>query len=416
MFGRMPKKSNNTRYYEILGVNNKATADELKKAYRKLAIKFHPDKGGDPEKFKEINQAYDVLSDPEKRQIYDDYGEDAIKEGMGGGGGGGMNPMDIFESFFGGGLGGGGGRGRGRGPRKGEDVVYPVKVTLSDLYNGTSKRLSLEKNVICQKCDGKGSKSGETVKCAGCRGSGMKVTIRQLGPGMIQQLQSVCNECGGTGESISEKDRCPQCKGNKVCQEKKMLEVHVEKGMVHGQKIVFQGEADEAPDTVPGDIVFLIQMKDTGGPWKRKDDDLFMEQNLTLVEALCGFKFPIRHLDDRLLVVQSQPGEIIRPGCVKAIEHEGMPHYGRPFDKGTLYISFNIVFPPSGSLDANTVTALEKLLPGRPHYDLMETDEYEECFLREVDMEAEMRRKAEQRRDEDDEESAGGHRVQCAQQ
>ncbi|WOK99490.1 DnaJ protein [Canna indica] len=147
MFGRAPKKSDNTRYYEILGVPKTASQDDLKKAYRKAAIKNHPDKGGDPEKFKELAQAYEVLSDPEKREIYDQYGEDALKEGMGGGGG--HNPFDIFESFF-----GGGGSSRGRRQRRGEDVVHPLKVSLEDLYNGTSKKLSLSRNVICQKCKG----------------------------------------------------------------------------------------------------------------------------------------------------------------------------------------------------------------------------------------------------------------------
>ncbi|CAI0543960.1 unnamed protein product [Linum tenue] len=152
MFGRAPKKSDNTRYYEVLGVPKTASPEDLKKAYRKAAIKNHPDK------------AYEVLSDPEKREIYDQYGEDALKEGMGGGGGGGHNPFDIFESFFGGGgfgvmisslcLCSVGGSSRGRRQRKGEDVVHPLKVTLEDLYLGRSKKLSLSRNVICSKCSG----------------------------------------------------------------------------------------------------------------------------------------------------------------------------------------------------------------------------------------------------------------------
>ncbi|KAK1311010.1 hypothetical protein QJS10_CPA08g00036 [Acorus calamus] len=158
MFGRAPKKSDNTRYYEILGVSKTASQDDLKKAYRKAAIKNHPDKGGDPEKFKELAQAYEVLSDPEKREIYDQYGEDALKEGMGGGGGG-HDPFDIFQSFFGGSPFGGGGSSRGRRQRRGEDVVHPLKVSLEDLYMGTSKKLSLSRNVLCSKCKGKGSKS-----------------------------------------------------------------------------------------------------------------------------------------------------------------------------------------------------------------------------------------------------------------
>ncbi|CAN6477967.1 unnamed protein product [Victoria cruziana] len=309
MFGRAPKKSDNTRYYEVLGVPKSASQDELKKAYRKAAIKNHPDKGGDPEKFKELAQAYEVLSDPEKREIYDQYGEDALKEGMGGGGPS-HNPFDIFESFFGGGF---GGSSRGRRQKRGEDVVHTLKVSLEDLYNGTSKKLSLSRNVLCPKCKGKGSKSGASGRCSGCQGSGMKVSIRQLGPGMIQQMQHVCPECRGSGEVISDKDRCGQCKGEKVVQEKKVLEVHVDKGMQHGQKIVFQGEADEAPDTVTGDIVFVLQLKEHS-KFKRKLDDLFVEHSLSLTEALCGFQFALTHLDGRQLLIKSNSGEIIKPG------------------------------------------------------------------------------------------------------
>ncbi|RWW31643.1 hypothetical protein GW17_00003736 [Ensete ventricosum] len=131
MFGRAPKKSDNTRYYEVLGVPKSASQNDLKKAYRKAAIKNHPDKGGDPEKFKELAHAYDVLSDPEKREIYDKYGEDALKEGMGGGGG----------------------SSRGRRQRRGEDVIHPLKVSLEDLYNGTSKKLSLSRNFVLTHLD-----------------------------------------------------------------------------------------------------------------------------------------------------------------------------------------------------------------------------------------------------------------------
>ncbi|KAE8709755.1 Chaperone protein dnaJ 2 [Hibiscus syriacus] len=151
MFGRAPKKSDNTKYYEILGVPKNASQDDLKKAYRKAAIKNHPDKGGDPEKFDFLAQAYELLSDLEKREIYDQYGEDALKEGMGGGGDA-HDPFDIFQSFFGGSPFGGGGSSRGRRQRRGED-------------------------------------SGASMKCSGCQGSGMKVSIRHLGPSMIQQMQ-----------------------------------------------------------------------------------------------------------------------------------------------------------------------------------------------------------------------------------
>lgn len=155
MFGRAPRKSDNTKFYEVLGVPKSASEDEIKKAYRKAAMKNHPDKGGDPEKFKELGQAYEVLSDPEKKELYDQYGEDALKEGMGGGESF-HNPFDIFETFFGGAGFGGGGSSRGRRQRQGEDVVHSIKVSLEDVYNGTTKKLSLSRNVLCLKCKGYG--------------------------------------------------------------------------------------------------------------------------------------------------------------------------------------------------------------------------------------------------------------------
>ena len=155
--------------------------------------------------FKEVTAAYEVLSDPEKRQVYDEYGEEALKDGGMGGGGGGGSPFDIFEAMFGGnpfGPGGGGGRGgsgRGSRQRKGEDVVHGLKLSLEELYNGTTKKLSLAKNVICPKCSGKGSKSGAESRCGTCSGSGARVVVRQIAPGMVQQMQAVCPDCRGAG-------------------------------------------------------------------------------------------------------------------------------------------------------------------------------------------------------------------------
>ncbi|CAM8966580.1 unnamed protein product [Rhodiola kirilowii] len=421
MFGRAPKKSDNTRYYEILGVSKGASQDELKRAYKKAAIKNHPDKGGDPEKFKELAQAYEVLSDPEKRQIYDEYGEDALKEGMGGGGAG-HDPFDIFSELFGGGFGGGGGRG-GRRQKRGEDLVHPLKVSLEDLYVGITKKLALSRNVICSKCSGKGSKSGASMKCAGCQGSGMKVTLRHLGPSMIQQMQQPCNECKGTGEAIDPNDRCPECKGEKVVPGKKVLQVVVEKGMKNGQKITFPGEADEAPETITGDIVFVIQQREHP-KFIRKGDDLFYEHTLSLTEALCGFQFALTHLDGRKLLIKSNPGEVVKPDSYKAINDEGMPVYQRPFMRGKLYIHFNVEFPDSLTQEQREL--LLDVLPQRPNSDLtdMEIDECEETTLHDVNIEEEMRRRQAQARsqeayDDDADEMhgpGGGQRVQCAQQ
>ncbi|KAM1140328.1 chaperone protein dnaJ A6-like [Malus sylvestris] len=415
-FGHAARKSDNTKYYGVLGVPKSASADELKKAYKKAAIKNHPDKGGDPEKFKELGQAYEVLSNPEKREIYDEYGEDGLKEGAGGGSTS-HNPFDLFETFLNPRY-----RSHVRRQKQGEDVVHTLKVSLEDLYNGTTKKLSLSRNILCTKCKGKGSKSGNSGRCYGCQGTGMKITTRSIGLGMIQQMQHICPECQGSGEVISERDKCPPCKGKKITQEKKVMDVHVEKGMEHGEKILFEGQADEAPDTITGDIVFVLQLKDHA-KFKRKFDDLYVEHTLNLTEALCGFQFALTHLDGRQLLVKSNPGEVIKPGQSKAINDEGMPHHQRPFIKGKLYIHFNVEFPDSGILSPHQSQMLQTVLDPRHSKKLtdMELDKCEETTLHDVNIEDEMRRKPRQQYreaydedDEDDEESMP--RVQCAQQ
>merc|ERR1719327_2515949 len=195
--------------------------------------------------------AYEVLSNPEKRKLYDQAGEQGIKEG-GSGGGGGMNPMDIFDMFFGG---GGGvdpfGRGRQRGPRRTKNLVHQLSVSLEDMYNGTVRKLALQKNVICDGCEGIGGKPGAVQKCPNCRGTGMQVRIQQLGPGMLQQIQSMCGECHGEGERVDPKLRCKKCNGRKVNRERKILEVSVDKGMEDGQKVTFSGEGDQEPGLEP---------------------------------------------------------------------------------------------------------------------------------------------------------------------
>ena len=189
----------------------------------------NPDAG---DKFKEISHAYDVLSDPQKREIYDRYGEEGL-EGNGGGGPG-MSPSDLFSQLFGGGGMGGsdffGGRGGGRssGPKRGRDMTHVLKVSLEDLYKGKTSKLALSKQVLCAKCEGRGGKAGAVQTCRGCQGRGVKVVVRQMGP-MIQQFQQSCSDCNGEGETINQKDKCKDCNGKKVAQERKILEVFIGK-------------------------------------------------------------------------------------------------------------------------------------------------------------------------------------------
>lgn len=346
--GRRPAANvDTTKLYETLEVEKDADSKTIKKAYRKLAVKHHPDKGGDEHKFKEINAAYEILSDPEKRQKYDKYGLEGLQEGGGGGGG----AEDLFSMFF------GGGSKRGSGPRRGEDVNHPLKVSLEDLYNGKTVKLAITRQVIV----------GESKVCNTCDGQGVVVEMRQIALGMVQQMQRRCTDCSGEGYTCKRK------------REREVLEVLVEKGMKHKQKITFRGKGDEKPNIEPGNINFVIQEKEHP-VFKRKGADLLVVKTLSLQEALCGFEWKIEHLDGRDLVVRSRPGEVIKPETddrrpfAKIIPGEGMPSHGNPFVKGNLYVLFKIDFPADGELDDKTIKQLKKLLPKTTENTTMDVD------------------------------------------
>ena len=317
-----------TKFYDVLGVGPDATDAQLKTAYRKGALKHHPDKNAHnpdaAEKFKEISTAYETLADPQKRQLYDQYGEEGLEQG--GMGAGGMSAEDLFSQFFGGGGGFGGMFGGGMGgmggmshpgPKKARTIHHVHKVSLEDIYRGKVSKLALQKSVICPKCDGRGGKEGAVKTCAGCNGQGMKTMMRQMGP-MIQRFQTVCPDCNGEGETIREKDKCKQCHGKKTVIERKVLHVHVDKGVQTGTKIDFRGEGDQMPGVQPGDVQFEIEQK-PHARFQRKGDDLFFHAEIDLLTALAGGAIYIEHLDDRWLTVEIMPGEVISPGKLHSI-------------------------------------------------------------------------------------------------
>lgn len=323
-------------------------------------MKHHPDKGGDEAKFKEISAAYEILSDKEKRAKYDKFGLEGVADEGGGGGG----ADDLFSMFFGGGR-----RGASQGPRKGEAVNHPLKVSLEDLYNGKTAKIAINRQVIV----------GESKMCTACDGQGVVVELRQIALGMVQQLQRRCTECGGQGY-------CAQRK-----KERKILEVHVEKGMKNNQKIVFRGMADEKPNMEAGDVNFIVQEKEHE-LFKRKGADLLITKTLSLNEALCGFEWLVKHLDGREIAIKSKPGEVIKPEAsashpfVKIVANEGMPSHGNPFVKGNLYVLFRVEFPSDGELSADAMKALKKFLPS-PAMDLAyDEEEVEVVHLEQADV------------------------------
>jgi len=400
----MPK---DTKLYELLNVEATANENEVRKAYYKLAKVHHPDKitaeGGDKEaaeeKFKEIKFAYEVLSDKEKRDVYDRYGMEGLKDGvggtefedifsnlfggMGGGGmGGGMGgfPFDMFGGGGMPGMGGMGGRGGRPQKRRTQNVVHPLKVTLEELYKGAVRHIEIERKQLCAACDGQGGKAGATKTCSACSGRGFVMAYKQIGPGMVQQMQSMCKECAGQGEILNEKDRCKVCMGRKTVKKTKKIEVNIDRGMQDSQKLTFRGESNQEPGVETGDLIVVLQQEEHD-VFTVNHDDLFMTHTVNITEALCGFKLVVKHLDGRQLVLDHPVGEFLAPGSIRGVPNEGMPVYKNPYERGNLYIKFDVKFPEQNSISDEQISKLEKLLPPKAKFNKPTGDHVEEVSM-----------------------------------
>ena len=348
-FGKpKPKKDvDTTKYYKILGVDKNASKDEIKKAYRNLVRTKHPDKGGSEEEFQNIQLAYDTLSDENKRKVYDEYGEEGLKEGMTG-----EEPTDIFDLFTRG--------GKKNVKRKTKSVLQAMEVSLEDIFMGKEKYLEIKRYRICKKCKGNGSKDpNANTKCPGCNGKRVKLVVQRMG-NTILQSQQTCPDCRGEGYIIKNEDKCPTCKGQKVNQESKTLKILLDKGAPDGKRYTFEGESDEMPGYDPGDVIIEIRIK-KHPVFERTGADLTMKADISLLEALTGFQLLINHLDGRHVLINSKKGEIIKPGVIKTVKECGMPFFDHPTRFGNLYIKFNIHFPKS--LKDNQKEALFELFP-----------------------------------------------------
>jgi DnaJ-related protein SCJ1 len=335
-------------YYAELGLSKEASDDEIKASFRKLSLKYHPDKNkGDQEaqkRFMRINEAYDALSDPDKRQIYDIYGEDGLKNQ-----GQQAQGWDPFAGLFGGGQQGG--------RKKGPDFRMDLRITLEELYSGSSKVFSIQRKVLCKKCRGTGAKDGQTKVCPTCKGTGVVTTIQQLGPGFNVQMQRPCDRCGGKGKTHSA--NCPVCRGEKVIDERKELTAIIERGMPDGHEIVFERMSEQSPDAIPGNVIVKLSTE-THPRFKRRGNDLLHSMTISLKEALLGFRKTIHQLDGREIdVVRNQ---ITPPGFVMNIVGEGMPFHNVPSKRGVMEITFTVAFPRS--ISASQKAELETLMAG----------------------------------------------------
>jgi DnaJ-related protein SCJ1 len=347
-------------FYKVLGVGKDADERQLKKAYRKLSKQYHPDKNPDDktshEKFVQVSEAYEVLSDEELRKIYNQYGHEGVqqhKQGGQRGGGGGRDPFDIFSQFF------GGGGHFGRGQRRGPNMEVRVHMPLRDFYTGAEHEFKVEKQAICSKCSGSGSEDGQREQCGKCRGQGMVVQKHMLAPGIFQQMQMQCDVCGGKGSTV--KHKCKECHGERVVRTEEAYELVIEKGMPRGVRVNYENEADESPDFEAGDLVVHLMEKEPelgsdeqtltdGTFFRRKDQNLFWREVLSLREAwMGGWTRNLTHLDGHIVRLSRQVGEIVQPGAVEIVEGEGMPIW-RPEEGGedrygALHVEYVVVLP-----------------------------------------------------------------------
>lgn len=310
-------------YYEILGVSKSATADEIKKAYRKVAIKFHPDKNPDDptaeDKFKEAAEAYEVLSNPEKRERYDRFGHQGVN---GGGFGGGMNMEDIFSQFgdiFGGGgnpfesfFGGGGGRGQAR-RRKGPNLRIKLKLTLEEVANGVEKKIKVKRHVTCKVCDGNGAKNGTSLQtCSTCGGSGQ---VRKVMNTMLGQMvsSSTCPNCRGEGKIVT--DTCDACKGDGRMMEEEVIPIKIPAGVSEGMQLSMSGKGNvPIRGGIPGDLLIVIE-EEEHEVLKREGNNVVYDLYISFADAALGTSAEVPTIDGMVKIKiepATQSGKILR--------------------------------------------------------------------------------------------------------
>lgn len=351
-------------YYEVLGVSKGASDDEIKKAYRKTALKYHPDRNpGDKqaeEKFKEAAEAYDVLSNPDKRVRYDQYGHAGVDNNGGFGGGGGMSMDDIFTHFgdlFGdlggfGGFTGFGGSSRAR-VNYGSDLRVRIHLTLQEVMKGTTKKIKVKKDVPCSHCHGTGAEAGSgSETCPTCHGSGRVIHTQESIFGRMQ-TQTVCGTCNGTGQVI--KNKCKYCGGSGIEQGEELIEINVPAGVAAGMQMTMSGKGNAGPNGGPaGDL--LIQFEEIeDAEFIRNGNDVIYNLLIPLTTALLGDKVVVPTLDGKVKVT-IEPGT--ESGKILRLRNKGLPSV-RGAGRGDQLIAVHIFIP--NKLDSHDKSLINQL-------------------------------------------------------
>lgn len=339
-------------YYEVLGIDKNADDATIKKAYRNLAKKYHPDMNpGDKaaeEKFKEVNEAYGVLSDAEKKAKYDQFGHAAFDPSMGGGGGQGFGGFsdfgdigDIFGSFFGGGFGGSSSRRRNpNAPTRGEDITLRLTVAFEEAAFGAKKEISYTRIAACPDCKGTGAAGGMGVEtCPDCKGSGQKVVIQRMG-GMSFQSTGICDKCRGTGKII--RTPCDKCRGTGTIRENKKLTVTIPAGIDNGERIALRGMGCDGKNGGPaGDLIITVLVREHA-VFERDGFNIYCEVPITVAEATLGAEINIPSLDGELKYTIP---EGTQPGTSFTVRGKGITIPRSQNKRGDLIFTVNVEIP-----------------------------------------------------------------------
>ncbi len=374
-------------YYEVLGVDKNASAEEIKKAYRKKAIQFHPDRNPDDkeaeENFKEAAEAYSVLSDPEKKNRYDQFGHAGVSGGAGGFGGGGMNMEDIFSNFgdvfgdifgFGGGF-GGSSRSRGRRISKGTNIRVAIKLTLSEIAQGAHKKIKIKKYVSCEHCQGTGAKDGSAYStCSTCGGTGQVTRIQNSFFGRVQTT-GICPSCQGEGKMIT--DKCPHCNGEGIVKKEEVIELDIPAGVEDGMQLRVSGKGNAARrGGINGDMIVVIhEIEDEN--IIRDGNNLYYELDVSFIEAALGTAKEVPTIDGKVKIKIEQGTQ---PNKVLRLRGKGLKDVNG-YGKGDFFININVYVPENLSREEKNI--LDKL-KNSPNFVPPKTAKNKESFFRKM--------------------------------
>lgn len=329
-----------TEYYDFLGVDKGATDEALKKAYRRLALKHHPDKNGDPNEFKKLTEVYEVLRDPEKRRMYDQHGPNATNTTPGQHFPRGFSVEEVFGNMFGGftafhhSSGPAAAESRKKKPKP---IRHTVLLAMEELYTGKKLRIAVQRAIICPRCEGEGGKNVSERPCVPCAGKGFYVTSHAS----IFQSSVRCQACDATGKVRTVGDPCRACKSSGMGTERILLEPVVNPGDRPNMSYVFRGKGDfvKKKGAPPGDVIITTVQKPCPS-FQRKGQDLYAEMAISLKQSLSGFSSSLKHLDGRMVEISVPKGKVTSPGTVICMKGEGIPA-----NKGNLFVTVKIIFP-----------------------------------------------------------------------